>query len=131
MPEASQEMENYFNVIEENIKVAYNLAEKARKKGFDPEDNVDIPIARNMAERVAGLISAVAPQLKGTGMIKRIQELEKEFGSSSWEVALLIGEEVAKEKFCRFSDKKEAMETVVTGGVALNIMIVLRMSDSE
>ncbi|HLC99001.1 MAG TPA: DNA polymerase II large subunit [Candidatus Nanoarchaeia archaeon] len=122
MPEASQEMENYFNVIEENIKVAYNLAEKARKKGFDPEDNVDIPIARNMAERVAGLISAVAPQLKGTGMIKRIQELEKEFGSSSWEVALLIGEEVAKEKFCRFSDKKEAMETGVRVGFAYHTM---------
>ncbi|MBD3313359.1 DNA polymerase II large subunit [Candidatus Woesearchaeota archaeon] len=122
MAEASPDMEKYFSTLDGNLKKAYSIAEKARSLGFDPEDNVDIPIARNMAERVAGLISAIAPQLKGTGMIRRIQELEKEHGSSSWEVAFLIGEEVAKEKFCRFENRKEAMEIGVRVGFAYHTM---------
>lgn len=122
MPEASPEMEKYFEDIDKGIKAAYEVAEKARKKGHDPEDHVDIPTARNMAERVEGLISAVAPQLKGSGMTKRIQELEKQYGSSAWEVALLISEEVAKEKFCKFNDKIEAMEVAIRVGFAYHTL---------
>lgn len=121
MPEAIQaspEMQKYFDDVEKEIKINYDVAEKARKKGYDPEDHVDIPIARNMAERVEGLISAVAPELKGSGMTKRIQELEKQYGSSAWEVALLVSEEVAKEKFCKFSDKITAMEVAIRVGFA-------------
>ena len=76
-PACSREMESYFDSLAEETNKAYILANKARAKGYDPEDKVDIPLARNMAERVEGLISAVAPQLIGKGGPQRIHELEK------------------------------------------------------
>ncbi|PIN87261.1 DNA polymerase II large subunit [Candidatus Woesearchaeota archaeon CG10_big_fil_rev_8_21_14_0_10_44_13] len=115
---ASPEMENYFKVIDDGIKKAYGVATNARKKGYDPEEKVDIPIARNMAERVEGLISAVAPEIMGSGITPRINELEKTYGALAWEVALIIAEEVAKEKFCKFSDRKKAIETGIRVGMA-------------
>ncbi len=122
MAEATKPMEEYFRSIEKKTDSAYLIAEKARKKGFDPEEKVDIPVARNMAERVEGLISSLAPQLKGSGMTERIQELENEYGTSAWEVALLIAEEVAKEKFCSFDNKKEAMEIGIRAGFAYHTL---------
>ena len=95
-------MDKYFKEIDKNVKNLYEIAEKARKKGFDPADHVEIPLARNMAERVEGLVSAIAPQIKNSGVVKRIQEIEKEYGAQDWRVALKIALEVAQEKFCKF-----------------------------
>ncbi|RMF06517.1 DNA polymerase II large subunit [Candidatus Woesearchaeota archaeon] len=117
-PESSPEMKQYFRFISDEVERAYSVASKARKLGFDPEDRVDVRLAKNMAERVEGLISDVAPQLIGSGMTKRIQELEAKYGSLAWEVAFIIAEEVAKEKFCKFSSKKEAMEVGIRTGFA-------------
>lgn len=114
----SQEIKGYFSRLNRDTERCYSVAEKARKKGLDPENKVDIPLARNMAERVEGLISAVAPQLIGSGVTERIQELEKEHGALAWEVALKIAEEVAKERFCRFRDRREAMEVGIRTGFA-------------
>ena len=72
-------IEKYFQEIDKKVKLAYDSANKAKKLGFDPETKVSIPSAKNMAERVEGLISAVAPQIIGSGIPKRIQELEKKF----------------------------------------------------
>ena len=49
---------------------------------------------------------------------KRIQELEKEYGAQDWRVALKIALEVAQEKFCKFKDKKEALEIGIRTGFA-------------
>ncbi len=116
--EASQEMESYFNEIDESVKSCYEIANNARKKGFEPERIVDIKLAKNMAERVEGLISAVAPQLVKSGMTERIMELEKEYNPLDWRVALKIAEEVANENFCKFNDIKEAMEVGIRVGFA-------------
>ncbi len=114
----SEQMKSYFDALERDTDKAYLIAAKARAQGFDPEPKVDIPLARNMAERVEGLISAVAPQLIGKGVPQRIHELEQKYKPLSWEVALLIAEEVAKEKFCTFKDKREAMEVGIRTGFA-------------
>jgi DNA polymerase II large subunit len=71
-----------------------------------------------MAERVEGLISTLVPQIKGSGIVARIEELEKKYDKLDWRVALLIGLEVAQEKFCKFKDKHEAMETAIRIGLA-------------
>ena len=99
MAEASLEIQKYFDEIEKKVDMAYSLAEKARKQGYDPEEKVDILRARNMAERVEGLISVVAPQIKGSGIVERIFELEKKYGKLDWRVAFKIAEEVSFEKF--------------------------------
>ena len=74
---ASKQILNYFGLLNKEIEKSYNLAKVARKKGFDPVDDVEIVLAENMAERVEGLISTVAPQIKGSGMVERLGELEK------------------------------------------------------
>jgi DNA polymerase II large subunit len=111
-------MDNYFLDIEKQVNELYVLAEKARAKGYDPAPNTEIPKAKNMAERVVGLISTIAPQIVGTSIPERIQELEKEYGSLDWRVAFIIAEEIANEKYCKFKDKKEAMEIGIRIGFA-------------
>jgi len=120
--QATQEIESYFKKIDDEIEKAYDLANKARKKGYDPEEKVDIPLARNMAERVTGLISAVAPQIVNTNVSKRIIELENKYGVLDWRVSLIIAEEIANEKYCKFKDKKEAMEIGIRVGFAYHTL---------
>src|SRR3989344_7077500 len=115
---ASPHIQEYFDKIGKDIQEAYEIAKAARKKGLDPETNVSIPLAKNMAERVVGLISVVAPQITDTNVTQRIAELEKEFGLLDWRVGFKIAEEVAQEKHCKFKDKIEALEEGVRGGVA-------------
>ena len=106
----SQSIKRYFDEINEKVSKAYSIADQARKKGYDPEENVEIPLAKNMAERVVGLVSVVAPKVKDTKIVPRIDELEKIYGKGDWRVAFKIAEEVANENFCKFDDKREAIE---------------------
>ncbi len=114
----SPEIQEYFDSLGSEVQRCYSLAAEARKKGLDPEDEVPIPLAKNMAERVVGLISVVAPQVTNTKITERIIELEKEFGMLDWRVGFKIAEEVAKEQFCTFSNKLEAMEVGIRVGFA-------------
>ncbi len=112
------EIKKYTEEINSQLKKAYKIAVEARKKKYDPEPEVEILIAKNMAERVEGLISTVAPQIIGVGIAKRIKELEKKYGVLDWRISLTIAEEVAKEKFCKFDNKIEAMEVGIRVGFA-------------
>jgi DNA polymerase II large subunit len=118
MVEASLEIKNYFQSIDVNLKKCYKIAKKARSKGLDPELDVAIPVAKNMAERVVGLISVVAPNITNTNITERITELEKKYGQLDWRVGLVIAEEVAKEKFCKFESTLEAIEIGIRTGFA-------------
>ncbi len=115
---ASPYIQQYFDKIGKDIHKAYDLAKAARKKGLDPELDVSIPLAKNMAERVVGLISVVAPQITDSNVTQRITELEKEYGLLDWRVGFKIAEEVAQEKHCKFKDKQEAMEVGIRVGFA-------------
>lgn len=114
----SPKIRKYFDSLEEYSQKAHDVASKAREQGFDPDDQVEIQIAKNMAERVVGLISVMAPNIRGCGADERIVELEKEYGTLDWRVALQIALEVAQEKFCKFDTKKEAIETGIRMGFA-------------
>jgi len=116
--ETSEKIKKYFNEIERDIDLLYKVGTDARKKGFDPEEKIDIPLAKGISERVEGLISAAAPQILHSGVAQRIQKLEKEYGVLDWRVCLKIAEEVAKQKFCKFKDEKEAMEVGIRTGLA-------------
>jgi DNA polymerase II large subunit len=116
MSDCSEQMKMYFSSLNEKINECYNLANKARSRGYDPEKNVSVALAKDMSERVEGLVSVVAPQIKGSGVSERIKELEKIYGSQDWRVALHIALEIAQEKYCKFKDKKEAMEIGIRAG---------------
>lgn len=115
---ASAAMLKYLEEIEHTVTAAYAVALKARQQSKDPESYVDIRLAKNMAERVEGLIAVVAPTLVNSGMTKRIIELEKQFSPMDWRVALKIAEEVSQGAFCSFPDVKIAAETGIRVGFA-------------
>ncbi len=94
--------QEYFADLEKKVRIVYDVAEAARKKGLDPKNKVEVPLAKSMAEKVVALISTVYPQLLNCGADKRILELEKEYGKLDTAVAFKIAEEVAKQKFCKF-----------------------------
>ena len=79
-------MKKYFEDIDRNIERIYCIAEEARKKNVDPVGNVEIPLARDMAERVVGLVSVIAPQIKDTNIVPRVHELEETYGKLDWRV---------------------------------------------
>ena len=110
--------QKYFKDIEDKVSVNLAVAEEARKKGLDPRSKVEIPIARSLAERVVGLISTIYPQISDLKIVKRIMELEKEYGMLDHTVALKIAEEVAKEKFCKFKSHEEAIDAGIRVGFA-------------
>jgi len=110
--------EIYFESLDKETKRVLRVAQEARRKGFDPSDEVEIPLTRNLSERVEGLISVVAPQIKNSGVVERINELETKYGFQDWRVALVVALEVAQEKFCKFKDRREAMEVGIRVGFA-------------
>ncbi len=118
MSELPTELKNYFAHLNEETERAYELAKIARKKGFDPALTPEIQIAKNMAERVVGLVSILAPQVVGSGIDERIQELEAQYGILDWRVAFQIALEVGQQKFCKFEDEREAIEVGVRLGFA-------------
>lgn len=110
--------QTYFKKFREDVDKVYTVAEEARKKGFDPVDKVEIPLAMSMAEKVVGLISTIYPQMEESGIAKRILELEKEYGKLDPAVCVQIAEEVAKQKFCKFSSLIEAIDAGTRIGFA-------------
>ncbi len=122
---ASNEMLAYFEDIKEKINIAHKLASVAKSKGYDPDTKVEVALAENMAQRVVGLISVLAPQIVNSGVVEKIEELEKQYGALDWRVALKIAEEIALEKFCKFKDKKEALEIGVRTGFAYSTVGVV------
>ena len=109
---------NYTDEITKKISAAYKVANAARSKGYDPEETVNIPLAKNMAERVEGLVSVAVPQLINKGLPNRIKELEEIYGKLDWRVALKIALEATQQKFCKFETQKEAIETGIRIGLA-------------
>jgi DNA polymerase II large subunit len=75
----------YFETLEAETEQAYEVARKARKKGHDIETEPEVPLAKNLAERVEGLVGP-------PGIAKHIKELEE--GRSREEVAFYVAKEI-------------------------------------
>ncbi len=108
--------QQYFKNFEKQVKEVYAVAEEARESGLDPIDKVEIPLAMSMAEKVVGLISTIYPQMEGSGIAKRILELEKEYGKLDTTIVFKIAEEIAKQEFCKFSSLIEAIDAGIRVG---------------
>lgn len=78
----------YFDNLESETEKLYEIAKEARLKGYDIETEPEIPLAKDLAERVDGL---VGPE----GIAKKIKELENQ-GISREEVAFQITREITK-----------------------------------
>ncbi|NPA62687.1 MAG: DNA-directed DNA polymerase II large subunit [Methanococci archaeon] len=111
----SENMRKYFENIVKEVEKLYKIAEECRNKGFDPTDEVEIPLAVDMADRVEGL---VGPK----GVAKRIRELVKELGKEP--ASLEIAKEIVEGKFGNFDKEKKAEQAVRTALAVLTEGIV-------
>jgi len=110
--------QTYFENLKAEVDKVYAVAQIARAKGLDPVDEVEIPLAMSMAEKVVGLIGTIYPQMVGSGIAKRILELEKDYGKLDPAVVFKISEEVAKQKFCEFENTLQAIDAGARVGMA-------------
>ncbi len=81
-------MMDYFKELEKETNKIYEIAKKARSKGLDASTEPEIPLAKDLAERVEGL---VGPE----GIGRRIKSLERR--NSREEVAFSIAAEIASQ----------------------------------
>jgi len=123
--EYHEDTKKYFEMLNEEIKKNYEVAQEARSKGLDPENKVEAPLALTMAAKVVKLISTKYPQLDKEEIINRILELEKEYGSLNNSVSFKIAEEVAKEKYCSFDNQLDAIDAGIRLGFAYTTLGVV------
>lgn len=121
----NQETENYFNTLSINIEKNYKIAQEARKKGLDPVDNVEVPLALTMAEKVVKLIATKYSQIDNQNIVNRIIELEEKYGALDNTISFIIAEEIAKEKYCKFETQLEAMDAGIRVGFGYNTLGVV------
>lgn len=94
----------YYDILAKELEKLYEIAEKARAQGYDPKDIVEIPLANNMGERVAHLISAIHEQLDVKKTAELILELEKQYGFLDWRVGLKLIDYALEGKLIPYDD---------------------------
>lgn len=105
-----EEIHNYHQQLNEELNRIYKIAQEARSKGLDPSMDVEIPVARDMAERVERLLGV-------DGVAQKIQQLENE-GVSREKICFEIAEGIVKGEFGNFG-KNEAVDLAVRSSVAI------------
>jgi len=107
---ASESMQDYFNELESRLGRELEIANTARTRGKDPVPHAEIPLAKDLADRVENLIGV-------KGVAERIRILEETM--SREEAALAIGKEVAEGNVVSFGSKVEAIEAAIRVSVAM------------
>ena len=109
MIDLSQRMETYYNRLNHGLEQAMQVAQTARKEGLDPEINVEIPIANDLADRVEAQVGIA-------GVAASIRELETRM--SREEAALHIGDYFAERRFGE-TTKEEILDHAIRTSMAL------------
>ncbi len=86
----SESMQDYFSLLQREVDVCYELARRARMLGMDPELEVEVPQAPDLAARVEKLLA----EWEVDGVAERIRELSEVHDRE--EVSLLIAREYAR-----------------------------------
>ncbi|WP_323191346.1 DNA polymerase II large subunit [Halostella sp. PRR32] len=105
-----REDERYFERLENGLDDAFEVARSAREQGHDPETEVEIPVAKDMADRVENILGI-------DGVAERVRELEGEM--SREEAALALAEDFAEERVGDYETKAGKVEGAVRTAVAL------------
>ncbi|WP_226022439.1 DNA polymerase II large subunit [Halomicrobium salinisoli] len=102
--------ERYFERLEADLEDAFDVAERARQVGGDPRPEVEIPTARDMADRVENILGI-------DGVAERVRELEGEM--SREEAALELVEDFVEGEVGDYDSKAGKVEGAVRTAVAL------------
>ena len=106
----SESMEEYFSTLQREVDVCYDVAKRARMKGLDPELDVEIPQASDLAARVEKLLF----EWEVEGVASRIRELSRDHNRE--EVSILIAKEYAK---MPAKSREFAIERAIRVGLAV------------
>ncbi|WP_136716908.1 DNA polymerase II large subunit [Halorientalis salina] len=104
------EDERYFERLEAELDDAFDVATAARERGGDPTTDVEIPTARDMADRVENILGI-------DGVAERVRELEGEM--SREEAALELVEDFVEGTVGDYDTKGGKVEGAVRTAVAL------------
>ncbi|MFA9416083.1 DNA polymerase II large subunit [Natrinema sp. HArc-T2] len=104
------EDERYFERLESQLDDAFDVAERAKERGGDPKPEVEIPTARDMADRVENILGI-------DGVAERVRELEGQM--SREEAALELAEDFAEGRVGDYETKAGKVEGAVRTAVAL------------
>jgi DNA polymerase II large subunit len=109
----------YFKTLERDTKKVYDLAIKARSTGHDIETEPEIPLAKDLAERVEGVVGP-------SGIAKHIKELEDTMSREelAFQIALEIVNKVKEEEIVQdnkdpFKIKEEAADQALRTALAI------------
>jgi DNA polymerase large subunit len=102
--------ERYFDELEAELDRAMAVANEARERGGDPTPEVEIPTARDMADRVENILGI-------DGVAERVRELEGEF--SREEAALELVDDFVKGTVGSYDSREGKIEGAVRTAVAL------------
>jgi DNA polymerase II large subunit len=102
--------ERYFAGIEDRLDEALELAQAAKAQGHDPEPEVEIPVARDMADRVENILGI-------DGVAERVRELEGEM--SREEAALELVTDFVEGTVGDYDSRAGKVEGAVRTAVAL------------
>jgi DNA polymerase II large subunit len=102
--------ERYFGRLERRLDEAMGVARQAREAGADPTDDVEIPVAKDMADRVENILGI-------EGVAERVRELEGQM--SREEAALELAADFAEGTVGDFETKDAKIEGAVRTAVAL------------
>ncbi|MFC7214802.1 DNA polymerase II large subunit [Saliphagus sp. GCM10025334] len=104
------EDERYFETLESQLEEAMDVAETAKQRGDDPKPEVEIPVAKDMADRVENILGI-------DGVAERVRELEGQM--SREEAALALAEDFADGSVGDYETKAGKVEGAVRTAVAL------------
>ena len=102
--------ERYFARLEERLDEAFEVAETAKAQGKDPEPEIEIPVARDMADRVENILGI-------DGVAERVRELEGEM--SREEAALELVTDFVEGSVGDYDSRAGKIEGAVRTAVAL------------
>ncbi len=106
----SQEIRNYQDGLDREAQRCYDVANRARAKGLDPELSVEIPPAEDLPSRVERLLREYGLE----GVAQRIRELNKQYNRE--ETSLILARELATRPA---RSLEEGIERAVRAGLAV------------
>ena len=104
--------ERYFERLEDGLEDALSVANEARSRGGDPTESVEIPIAKDMADRVENILGI-------DGVAERVREMEDDPDLSREEAALELAADFADGSVGEYDTRAGKVEGAVRTAVAL------------
>ena len=113
----SKQMEAYFSLLQKDVDKCYEIAEKARQKGLDPETFVESPQAKDLAGRVEKLVGP-----KGVADVIRVL---KQQGKNDDEIVFQVVSDILSQKIVKINSLEERVERAIRVGLAIKTMGVV------